>query len=145
MRTASRRTLINRFFSHLRKIPIEELAKMLEVDPVNEVCIAAVVNEEGIDRIIGGIRFIRIDPPDKAEVAITVHDEFQRQGLGKHLMTLIHPLARERGIRRFTAEVLNENQEIKNLLQHCGPLKITRTEAGVEHVEWAVREDPETK
>lgn len=117
-----------------------ELAKMLEVDPANEVCIAAVANEKGVDRIIGGIRFARIEPPDKAEVAITVHDDFQKQGLGTHLMSLIHPLARDRGIRRFTAEVLNENQEVKKLLQHWGPLKISRTEPGVEHVEWDVRE-----
>lgn len=141
MRTASPRTVRNRFFSQLKQIPIPELAKMLEVDSTNEVCIAAVVKEEGIDRIIGGIRFVRIDPPDKAEVAITVHDEFQKQGLGTHLMTLIHPLARERGIRRFTAEVLTENQEVKKLLQYWGPLKISRTEPGVEHVEWDVRED----
>jgi hypothetical protein len=45
------------------------------------------------------------------------------------------PLARKEGIGRFVGESLNENRAVVALLSRFGPLRITRQEPGVRHLE----------
>jgi len=131
MRTASPTTLRNRFFVAVRSLPEAELRERLEVRSPDECCLVAVLKPQ----IIGGVRFVRRSDPEEAELAITVHDAFQRQGLGSELMRRLIPIARERGIRRLVGETLNDNQGLVALLGRFGPLRLTRKEPGIRHVE----------
>ncbi|GJE72701.1 Acetyltransferase Pat [Methylorubrum podarium] len=72
--------------------------------------------------------------PAQAEVAITVIDACQGQGIGGILMRHLVGIARERGLTELAAEVLSENTRMLKIFSRCGlPLKRKR-EAGAIHV-----------
>jgi acetyltransferase len=131
MRTASAATLRNRFLVAFHGLPEEELRQRLEVTSPDECCLVAALG----DRVIGGVRLVRTTDPVTAEFAITVHDEFQKQGLGTALMRCLVTAARARGIRRLVGEALNDNQGILSLVTRLGPVRVTRSEPGVRHLE----------
>jgi acetyl coenzyme A synthetase (ADP forming)-like protein len=73
--------------------------------------------------------------PEKAEVAFAVADALRGQGVGTKLLERLAAIAREHGIRVFTAQVLGENQRMLDVFLQSGfDTRITR-EAGVANVE----------
>ena len=57
---------------------------------------------------------------DAAEVAFLVEDSQQGRGLGSILLEHLAAAAQERGIRRFTAEVLSENTKMVRVFIDAG-------------------------
>lgn len=92
-----------------------ELTYLTEVDGHDHVAVVA-VEAAHPTRIVGVGRFIR-DPeePESAEAAITVADHLQGQGLGRLLGTKIADAARARGITRFSASMLSDNEAVLRL------------------------------
>ncbi|MFN7140017.1 MAG: GNAT family N-acetyltransferase [Limisphaerales bacterium] len=117
IRTASRETLLHRFFSPIRNVPPDLLRKMLKINRSREVCLVGVMESPTATRIICGVRYVRLDPDDTAEIALTVHDEFQRCGLGSFLLDLILETARSDGLRCVEAHVLASNFGMLKLLR----------------------------
>lgn len=136
IRTASRRTLLHRFFTPLRVLAPEELRRMLTLDPAREFCIVGELAEAVDQRIICGARYVRLNDPSHAEIAITVHDDFQGQGIGRQLLKLLVERGREDGIRTFVADVLAENVVMLHLLQKLAPQRRSTFSGGVCHVEF---------
>ena len=58
--------------------------------------------------------------PDAAEVAFVVEDAHQGRGLGSILLEHLAAAAQERGIRRFVAEVLGENDAMVRVFIDAG-------------------------
>lgn len=117
IRTASPETLLHRFFSPIRSVSPSMLRQMLDIDRAKETCIIGVVEENGAARIICGARYVRLPKAGAAEFAITVHDDYQRRGLGKFLLRLLAGLARAEGLRQFEADVMNSNQRMLDLFR----------------------------
>lgn len=69
--------------------------------------------------------------PDTAEVAFLVEDAQQGRGLGTVLLEHIAAAARERGIRRFIADVLPENRRMSMVFREAGYKAEQRFEDGV--------------
>ena len=66
--------------------------------------------------------------PTLADVAITVIDEMQGQGVGRILLERIIAAARERGVERFRFQLLGRNEKAKNLiLDVCPTMKFTHS------------------
>lgn len=120
IRTASRETLLHRFFSPIRRVSPDMLRQMLAIDRAKETCIVGVVAENGTVRIICGARHVKLRP-DAAEIALTVHDDFQHRGLGTFMVKLLARLARAEGIRCFEAEVMGSNHKMLNLFKKLAP------------------------
>ena len=120
IRTASRETLLHRFFSPMRSVSPGLLRQMLSIDRAKETCIVGTVSERGTMRIICGARYVKLRP-GAAEIALTVHDDFQRRGLGAFLLKLLARLAQTEGIRWFEAEVLASNHKMLQLFQKVVP------------------------
>jgi acyl-CoA synthetase (NDP forming)/GNAT superfamily N-acetyltransferase len=68
---------------------------------------------------------------DTAEVAFLVEDAQQGRGLGTVLLEHIAAAARERGIRRFIADVLPENRRMSTVFREAGYEAQQRFEDGV--------------
>jgi acetyltransferase len=117
IRTASRETLLHRFFSPIRSVSPDMLRQMLSIDRTKETCIVGVAEESGDARIVCGARYVKLPRAEAAEFAITVHDDFQRRGLGTFLLRLLAGLARAEGIRQFEADVMDSNQKMMNLFR----------------------------
>jgi acetyltransferase len=116
IRTASRETLLHRFFSPIRNVSPEMLRRMLSFDRAKEVCVVGVTEENGAIRIICGARYIKLPKAGAAEIALTVHDDFQRCGLGMFLLELLSRLAIADDLITFEADVMASNQAMLNLL-----------------------------
>jgi GNAT superfamily N-acetyltransferase len=85
---------------------------------------------------VGVARFVRHPArPEAAELAVTVIDEWQGRGLGTLLLEAISLRAREEGITTFTALMLVENTQMKDLLEELGAVRIVDRAAGTVEVE----------
>lgn len=135
IRTASRETLLHRFFSPIRSVAPSQLRAMLDIDRARETCIVGLVPTPAGPRLICGARYVRLPRPHAAEVAFTVHDDFQRRGLGSFLLQLLARLARADGIYWFEADVMNSNRKMLNLFKKLAPdLSRTRRMGDITHL-----------
>ena len=88
---------------------------------------------------IGVVRYFRITGRrDAAEFAVTVIDDWQRRGLGTLLLEVISARAREEGITTLTALILASNQEMMELLNSLGPVRIVDRDPGTVEIEMPI-------
>jgi GNAT superfamily N-acetyltransferase len=95
------------------------LTQLTNLDPQREAALIAVVEEQGKTREVGVARFSGA-PGGKAEIAVTVSDEWQHKGLGTALMKRLMELARQRGIREFYSIDASGNDHMRKLADHLG-------------------------
>ena len=103
----------------------------------------AVVGESG-GRIVAVAHYFRLqEHPDTAEVAFTVEDALQGQGVGTRLLERLAEIARARGITTFEAEVLGHNRRMLDVFRNCG-FEITqrRADGGTQRVRLAITPTP---
>jgi acetyltransferase len=117
MKTASRETLLHRFFSPIRCVPPELLHQLLAINRARETCVVGVVANPETTRIVCGARYVKLVKPATAEIALTVHDDFQRRGLGTFMVRLLAQLARAEGLRWFEAEVMASNDRMLHVFR----------------------------
>jgi GNAT superfamily N-acetyltransferase len=129
----STQSLFRRFFAAKRGFTEQEIAFFLNVDFVSHVALVAVVEEGGRPVIVGGGRYIILQP-GKAEVAFAVIDERQGQGIGAALMHHLAAIARESRLKELIAEVLPDNVPMLKVFEKSGLRLSTTREAGVVHV-----------
>ncbi len=94
----SAQSLYRRFFGAKRDFTEQEIEFFLNVDFIHHVALVAVLAEGGRSIIIGGGRYVVLQP-GKAEVAFAVVDQYQGQGVGPALMRHLAAIAGKRGSR----------------------------------------------
>jgi RimJ/RimL family protein N-acetyltransferase len=129
----SAQSLYRRFFGAKRDFSEQEKAYYLDVDFVNHVALVATVEQGGRTEIVGGARYVVVQP-GTAEVAFAVVDEFQGKGIGSTLMRHLTRLARKAGLKEIIAEVLPENAAMLKVFEKSGTDVATKHDAGVVHV-----------
>ena len=129
----SAQSLYRRFFGVRRGFTDQEIAFFLNVDFVNRVALVAVVDERGYPTIVGGGRYVVVQP-GTAEVAFAVVDEYQGQGIGAALMRHLAAIARRGEIKQFIAEVLPDNNPMLKVFEKSGFRLSTRRESNIVHV-----------
>ena len=112
-------SLYRRFMGAKRGFSDKERAFFLNVDFINHVALVAVVKEEDHASIVAGGRYI-VEKPGTAEVAFAVVDDYQGQGIGAILLRHLAALAREAGLKEFTAEVLADNTPMLKVFERSG-------------------------
>jgi acetate---CoA ligase (ADP-forming) len=121
LRGLSEESLTSRFFSPATDLPAEARR---ETD-VDEPDIVALVATAGPDERIIGHGLYATTGPARAEVALTVADEYQGCGLGTFLLGQLADLAAANGVAIFEAEVLPTNGRALGLLRRFGyPLEV---------------------
>lgn len=126
----SDRTIYQRFFAAHPHLTEKEVERFTQVDHDLREAYVAVLNDE----IVAVGRLERIDDAS-AEVAFVIRDEFQNQGLGSALFSLLAETARKQGVYKFVAEVLPQNRAMIRLFEVFGESFKKDTEDGVTHVE----------
>jgi GNAT superfamily N-acetyltransferase len=107
-----------RFLSPLPKLAPRQLAYLTEVDHRDHEALVA-LDDDGV--VIGVARYIRLpDADSEAEAAVTVVDDWQRQGLGRELVLRLAARARGEGVRTFVGYVLADNLPALRLLRQLG-------------------------
>ena len=87
--------------------------------------VAAAPSDPG--RVVAEARYVPI-APGTAELALTVHDDYQGTGLGHILLDALVAHARAEGLERLRAVVLLANTPMLRLLQRYGWVLADRTE-----------------
>jgi len=131
-------SVYTRFFRYKSELTDEELKAATEVDFENTVALVVTIPAgEGEETIIGAGRYVLYDPPGKlrsAELAFTVEEDYQGQGIAGTIMKHLIHIAREKGVSKFEAEVLPENRAMLAVFARSGlPMKQS-FEDGAVHV-----------
>ena len=129
----SDRSLYRRFFGVRREFSEEEVASFVNIDFVDEVALLAVVHESGQEVIAGGGRYILVRP-GTAELAFTVVDEYQGQGIASALLRHLITLARAAGLHELIAEVLPDNVAMLQVFERSGLELKRQRDSGVVHI-----------
>ena len=130
----SEHTRYLRYFSAYQTMPDKDVVRFTTVDHVDRVALVVLLSGE----IIGVGRFDRLADPAQAEVAFVVADAHQGRGIGSVLLEHLAAAARERGVRRFVAEVLAENGRMVRVFTDAGYQASHQFDYGVVHLEFAV-------
>lgn len=112
----------HRFFSYKAALTNAELKYLTEIDAHDHVAIGASYDDAEERVPMGLARFVR-DPeaPERAEVAVTVVDHFQRRGLGRVLLALLSETARAREVSVFRFYSLRDNAALRALVSSAFP------------------------
>ncbi len=79
---------------------------------------------------VGGVRWVRVDA-ESAEIALTIRDDFQGQGIGSELLRLAVLDADASGIAKIVAVIQGANHPITQLLRRS-PVPLHKTVSGGE-------------
>ena len=129
----SQQSAYRRFLAPVKRLTETELAYLTELDhEAHEALIA--LTETG--ELVGVARYVRDpDDPKRAEVAVTVRDEWQGRGVGTALLGLLARRAVANGVERFTGVCLAENREMLQLFDELDPDNRHRSDGNVTEVE----------
>lgn len=117
-----------RFMTSMNALPDNYLSYLTDIDYIHHFAVGAAIDDPARFDIkgIGIARFIALPDTDReAELAITVLDEAQGQGLGYILMDVLLRAASERGYKALRAEVLPTNDGMQKLAQHYGGERVS--------------------
>jgi RimJ/RimL family protein N-acetyltransferase len=131
-------SIYTRFFSFRSALTNEELRTATEVDFEKTVALVVTIPaSRGEETIIGAGRYIMYDPPNaqrSAEIAFTVEEDYQGQGIASRILRHLIQIAREKGVSQFEADVLAENRAMLAVFARSGlPMKKS-LEEGAVHV-----------
>jgi acetyltransferase len=118
-------TIYYRFFSPLKALPPDMLARFTQIDYDRDVCLVALETTGTVERMLGIARFMSDPDVTKAEFAIVVGDPWQGKGVGAALLEKCIDIARERSMRTIWGKVLAENTTMIGLGRKFG-FKVSR-------------------
>ncbi len=134
----SEQTVYQRYLTHIRHLSHEQVQKFVTLDYHNDFALVGLVPHEGRERMICVGRYLRDSASNEAEVAFTVHDDFQRLGIGSYLLKQLMKIAGANGIQAFTADTLVENHAMLRVFNIVAGKMETAVDAGVCHVRFDV-------
>jgi len=127
-----------RFFQNLKSFSHRVAMPMAAIDYSDRMAIVGVVGREepeSKEQIVAVGRYVRDPNTDMAEVAFTTDRNWRDRGIGTFLLQYLIRIAKEKGIRGFTADVLSQNTPMMKVFAKSGcPMK-TNLEYGVYELE----------
>ncbi|MQY12937.1 hypothetical protein SRB5_30760 [Streptomyces sp. RB5] len=125
-----------RFFAPYPRLTERDVRLFTHHDWTDRVGLCATTGDE----FIATVRYDRLPPgeggPHQAEVAFLVQDEHQGRGIASTLLEHIAACARERDIRRFTADVLPNNMKMIKVFTDAGYTQKRTFEDGVVRLQF---------
>lgn len=107
----------------------QEAENITQADPDRSrglLALAELMGERTVP--VGAVRFVETTPCE-ADVAISIRDDFQNQGIGTQLMFLMADEAQFLGYHRLVAGIQNDNPAIWQVFNKL-PYKVTRLPVG---------------
>jgi acetyltransferase len=113
-----------RFFSTLRELSPEHLARLTQVDYDREMAFIAV--REATSETVGVARLVREEDERRGEFAVIVQPDVKGHGLASHLVQRLIDWARQRRMAEVVGQVLAENGPMLAFVRHLG-FRLRRT------------------
>ncbi len=134
----SPRTRYLRFLSPIPTLPDAIVRRLAWVDYRRRLAVVAEDEAAGGAGVVAVASFSAIDETT-AEVAVVVQDDWQRQGVGTALVSMLLDAAEKRGFDRFVATIAVDNSIIRRLLNRFGRVVTSHTSLGVSELVFARR------
>jgi len=115
-----RDSIYTRFLIRLNALPENLLFQLTHIDYNKNFALVALVQEDEKNIAVATARYCYDPKDDVTDVAVTVRDDWQNNGLGKSLLLKIISIGREHGISRFVSMLDPTNNIIKHILQEIG-------------------------
>ncbi|MEO5652369.1 MAG: GNAT family N-acetyltransferase [Marmoricola sp.] len=122
-----------RFFAPMPQLSERDVLRFTTVDHRDRVAFVVTVAE-----LIIAVGRYDVVEKGQAEVAFLVQDSHQGRGIGQLLLEHLAQAGRERGVDRFTAEVLPDNRPMIQVFREQGYKVAGGWEEGVMHVEFDI-------
>ena len=113
-------TRYRRFMTTLNELSPAMLAHFTQVDYARDMALIAVVDENGRETQVAVARYVLAPDGESCEFAIVVAEPWQKRGLGRYLMEHLIEIARARGVKRMTGEILPANAEMLDMAHRLG-------------------------
>jgi len=126
----SERSIYLRFFQIRKDFPHELAQEMVAVDYKENLGIVATLGTSDTSSIVAAGHWMLDFDDNMAEAAFSVADEYQRRGIGTHLLRFLMRVAREQGIAGFSATVLAGNTGMIKVFQQSGCIIHTEYDSG---------------
>lgn len=107
-----------RFFSALRELSPEQIARLTQVDYDREIAFVAV--REATGETVGVSRLVRDVYGSVGEFAVAVEPSVKGRGLATELMHKLFEWGRSQGVTRITGQVLAENAPMLAFVRRLG-------------------------
>ncbi|MFC3194887.1 GNAT family N-acetyltransferase [Marinicella sediminis] len=110
-----------RFLGGVSELSSQTLAKLCDMDYCHDMAFLAVINSGKEEQIIGVVRYAE-DPksPHVAELAVTVADDWQHQGIATELLTRLIQYAQSKGIKKIYSVDSYANRKMQQLASDFG-------------------------
>ena len=130
-------SIYTRLFSY-RKFTETGLDRIMKVDPEHEVALVVTLGAPPDHTVIGGCRLVELGAGEQgrrsAEVAFTIEEDYQGQGLASRLLGHLIAIARSRGLHTLEADVLARNPAMLRVFERCGLPMRRRPEGASVHL-----------
>jgi len=123
-----------RYFSTVKTMPHSRMQEYVNVDFSQTMSIVGIIEEHGHEYIIAESRYIKNRQNLFAEVAFIVDEKYQRLGIATYMYQMLVRLAKEEGVKGFTADVLFSNIEMMKVFAKGGQKTSANLENGLYEV-----------
>jgi len=132
----SERSVRTRYMTRSMTFPHKDVQLLTNIDYRKDLAIVGVVPGVSGEEVVAIAQYY-LDPKNQAaEVAFLVQDEWQQKGMGTFLLDYITRIAKDRGVRRFFANVLPSNKPMLSVFQHSGYAVNTEFDGDVYHISY---------
>jgi acetyltransferase len=109
-----------RFFTAIRELSPEQMARMTQVDYEREMAFVATrPGPDGQEETVGVSRLVR-DAPEHGEFAVVVQPTMKGKGMAKHLMLRLLDWGRSQGMHEIVGQVLTDNKPMLGFIRSLG-------------------------
>jgi acyl-CoA hydrolase len=113
----SNTAVYRRFLFPISTMPHDKLQGYVNVDYRQVMSVVALAGEPDQEAIVAEARYAKDDQSAYGEVAFIVDEKYQGRGIATYLYKMLIRLAKERGLKGFTAEVLQANKEMMSVFE----------------------------
>ena len=118
--------VLSRFFHEKTSFGRDEVEPKSQVDYVKDLTLVAVVGEFGFGKVVAVGESMLLPNANMAEVAFSVHRDYQGKGISRRILRKLADAARDNGIAGLIAYTSPQNKKMINLFKTL-PYKVKTT------------------
>jgi GNAT superfamily N-acetyltransferase len=120
----SDQTVYRRFFYPIRIMPHDKMQEYVNVDYSEMMSVVALVQDPDKETIIAEARYVKDEQSAYGDVAFVVDEKYQGLGIATYMYEMLIRLAKERGLKGFTAKVLQANKVMMKVFENGHLMKV---------------------
>ena len=106
-----------RYFSPIKTMPHKQMQEYVNLECERTLSIVGVAGDSFKERIIAEARYVKDPVRPYADIAFAVDENYHGLGIASYLYKMLVRLARERGLKGLTADVLASNKPMMRVFE----------------------------